>query len=312
MLLFNLAITDLLTGILLVVTPGYVSREPLFPVSSGPGGHIFCSLLANRYLLFTVAKVSILLVTCLAVERWYCVMRPVEYNIKFDRKHLLIYILLSWVTTCALQSHKFLEMKSGDYECVTVDVPYSREGAQAFIAIYSFIVFVSPCIVTWLTFAHIRCHPTGVARPSGESARREKQQKLVLRMCAITAVVITICWFPAQLSYSLTPFGITRVSGAFHKTCNVVAFCNSCINPFIYWYYHREYRKELAKLCHACKFLCYKDETVTNQHVSQHVFGQDTLYREHEGHFCQEAMDEMLNRSLPKNHQVTLSTTDDA
>lgn len=214
---------------------------------------MFCALLANRYLLFTVAKVSILLVTCLAVERWYCVMRPVNYRKQFDRRRLLIYVVLFWIVSCALQSHKFFELKFVGNECVAVKVPYGEEGAQVFIAFYSFTCFVIPCFVTWLTFAHIRCRAPAVPSESVISARRERQQKLVLRMCALTAVALPLCWFPSQLSYTLTPFGITRVSSLFHKACNVIAFLNACINPFIYWYYHKEYRKEFIKLFCACK-----------------------------------------------------------
>ena len=230
------------------MTPGYVAHKPLFPVPTGLGGHVFCALLGNRYLLFTVAKVSILLVTCLAVERWYCVIRPVKYKIKFDRRRLLIYVVLCWVITCALQSHKFFQVKLVVNKCVTIDAPLSKEGPKVFIALYSFSAFVIPCIVTWLTFAHIRYRTDVVPKEAVKSIRREKQYKLVLRMCAITAAVFTLCWFPAQLSYTLTPFGITRVNSLFHKACNVISFLNSCLNPFIYWYYHREYRKEFIKL----------------------------------------------------------------
>ena len=233
---------------------------------------MFCTLLASRYLLFTVAKVSLLLVTCLAVERWYCVMRPIKYKVQFDRKHFLTYIVFSWVTTCALQSHKFFENKLDDKECVAVDVPYGQEGVQAFVAIYSFSIFVIPCVLTWLIFAHIRCHAISVLKDLAANTRREKQQKLVLSMCAITAVVITLCWFPAQLSYSLTPFGITRVDSVFHRACNVIAFCNSCINPLVYWYYHRGYRKELIHLLSGWKLICIKHEIVENRE-NPHVTG---------------------------------------
>ena len=250
----NPELISFLTGAFVILTPGYISDEPLFPIADGFGGELFCALLGNRYLLFTVAKVSILLVTCLAVERWYCVMRPIKYKIQFARRRLIIYILVSWIASCALQSHKFLELKLSGNKCVPVDIPYGKEGAQAFLAVYSFSTFVIPCFVTWLTFAQIRFRkPFELNIKSSQSARREKQQKIILRMCALTAVVFTLCWLPAQLSYTLTPFGITSVSSPFHKACNVVAFVNSCINPLIYWYYHREYRKEFIRLFCFCK-----------------------------------------------------------
>ncbi|XP_073240302.1 apelin receptor B-like [Porites lutea] len=267
-LLFNLALTDLLTGAFLILTPGYVSDKPLFPIADGFGGHLFCALLGNRYLLFLVAKESVFLVTCLAVERWYCVMRPMEYKKHFGRKRLLIYIVVSWIASCALQSHKFLEQKLSGNKCVPVDVPYGREGAQAFISVKSVSTFVIPCFVTWLTFAHIKFRaPVYLNDKSSHSERRERQQKLVLRMCALTAFVVTLCWLPAQLSYTLTPFGITRVSSPFHKAFNVVSLVNSCINPFIYWYYHREYREEFIRLFCFCK-LAKKVVIVKQQDVS--------------------------------------------
>ena len=250
----NLELISFLTGAFVVLTPGYISDEPLFPIADGFGGQLFCALLGNRYLLFTVAKVSILLVTCLAVERWYCVMRPMKYKKHFGRRRLLTFILVSWIASCALPSHKFLEQKSSGNKCVPVDVPYGKEGAQAFLAVYSFSTFVIPCFVTWLTFAHIRFRaPVDLSNKSSRSDRRERQQKLVLRMCALTAIVFTLCWLPAQLSYTLTPFGITRVSSPLHKAFNVVSLVNSCINPVIYWYYHREYREEFIRLFCFCK-----------------------------------------------------------
>ena len=243
-----------LTGAFLILTPGYVSDKPLFPIADGFGGQLFCALLGNRYLLFLVAKESVFLVTCLAVERWYCVMRPMEYKKHFGRKRLLIYIVVSWIASCALQSHKFLEQKLSGNKCVPVDVPYGREGAQAFISVKSVSTFVIPCFVTWLTFAHIKFRaPVYLNDKSSQSERRERQQKLVLHMCALTAFVVTLCWLPAQLSYTLTPFGITSVSSPFHKVFNVVSLVNSCINPFIYWYYHREFREEFIRLFCFCK-----------------------------------------------------------
>lgn len=218
---------------------------------------MFCALLANRFLLFAVAKVSILLVTCLAVERWYCVMRPFKYKTQFGRKRRILYIAVSWIVSCILQVHKLFQKELVGNECVTVDAPYGEQGSQAFIAMYSFTNFMIPCLVTWFIFAHIRLRMPDAPNATQLSERRKIQQKLVLRLCALTAAVFTICWLPAQVSYTLSPFGITDIKSTLHKLWNVIAFLNSCLNPLIYWYYHKEYKREFIKLFCPCKMPHY-------------------------------------------------------
>ena len=234
------------TGVILVVTPGYVRRQPLFPIPTGFVGHMFCALLANRYLLFTVAKTSILLVTCLAMERWYCVLKPIKYMTHFGRKRRILYVVVSWILSCVVQIHKMTEKELVGNECVPVDAP--EVVSQALIAIYSFANFIVPCVLTWLAFAHIKLRLPDAPDATQKSERRKTQQKLVLRLCALTAVVLTLSWLPAQVSYTLSPFGITDITSSLHKSWNVIAFLNSCVNPLIYWYYHKEYRNELIKL----------------------------------------------------------------
>lgn len=229
-----------------------MTEKPLFPVPTGFVGHMFCALFANRYLLFTMAKVNILLVTCLAMERWYCVMRPIKYKTQFGRKRRILYILVSCIASCALQVHKIFEKKLIGNECVTVDAPYREKSSQAVIAIYSFCSFIVPCLVTWITFINIKYRMSS-AMETQKSERRKTQQKMVLRLCALTAAVFTLSWFPAQVSYTLSSFGITDVTSTLHKTWNVIAFLNLCVNPLMYWYFHKEYRNEFIKLFCPCK-----------------------------------------------------------
>lgn len=241
------------TAILLIATPGFVAAEPLFSIPENFWGDMFCGLLANRYLLFAMAKVSILLVTFLAVERWYCVMRPIEYKIHFGRKRRILYIVVSWLISCTLQVHKIFDKELVGDECVTVEAPYGEQGSQAFIAIYSFTNFMIPCLVTWFTFTHIKFRMPDAPNATQHNKHRKIQQKMVLRLCALTAAVLNLCWLPAQVSYTLSPSGITDIKSTLHQSWHVIAFLNSCLNPLIYWYFHKEYKREFMKLFCRCK-----------------------------------------------------------
>jgi len=246
-LLFSLAVVDMLTGVFIVATPGYIILKSSYPVPHGVGGEIFCRLLGNRYLLFLMGKVSILLIACLAVERWVCVFKPMKYEKHFSKKRVIIYVMAMFIITCILSMNKFFENSLSGEKCVTKKAPYGKEGTQAFVITYSLVAFYIPCFLTWLIFADIAINLPSSTKESATETER-KAQKSLLRMCAIAAVALTVCGFPAQTIYLLSPFGITKIGSSLHKGFNVLVLFNSCMNPFIYYFSNKEYRKAFKDL----------------------------------------------------------------
>ena len=236
------------TGIFIPFTPGHIFSVASFPAVRGLTGEIFCRVVGNRYALFTLGKVSIMKVTCLALERWYCIFRPIMYKHYFTRKRIFLYILTIWVCTCILQINKFFEWKLSGSKCSNVKGPYGEKGTKAMIVIYSLIGFYFPCLITWASFAHITLlfKTSPMARCYGE--RQRAQQRALLRMCAVTSIILTLCWLPAQTVYVLTAFGIVTNSQPVHQWVGVLALFNSCVNPLIYWMTNKEYRAGLFKL----------------------------------------------------------------
>ena len=195
-----------------------------------------------------MGKVSILKVTYLAIERWYCIFRPFKYKRHFTRKRFLLYIVAIWVCSGLLQINKFFEWKLSAGTCSSVKAPYGGQGTQAMIIIYCLFSVYIPCVITWYTFAHISIlfKKSPIARCYGE--RQRAQQKALLRMCGVTSVVLTLCWLPKQTIYILAPFGIAKVEGPLHRTGGMFAMFNACVNPVIYWVTNKEYRDELFEL----------------------------------------------------------------
>ena len=195
-----------------------------------------------------MGKVSILLVACLAIERWYCVLRPIKYKHQFNRKRIIVYVFIMFIVTCILSMNKLIETSLHGNKCVSKKAPYGKYGTRAFIVAYSFVAFYIPCFLTWLTFGHIMLNLPSSPGESAENANKRRRQRLLLRMCAFTAAALTVCVFPSQTIYILSPFGITKIGSPLHKGFNVLVFINSCMNPFIYCFTNKEYRKEFKKL----------------------------------------------------------------
>lgn len=199
-----------------------------------------------------MGKVSILLIACLATERWFCVFKPMKYEKHFSRKRVLIYVAAMFIVTCILSMNKFFEISLSGEKCVTRKAPYGKEGTRAFIVTYSVITFYIPCVLTWFTFADIAINLPSSPNGSTNVETERKIQKALLRMCALAAIALTVCGFPAQTIYTLSPFGITKIGSSLHKGFNVLVLFNSCMNPFIYYFSNKEYRKAFKDLV-GCK-----------------------------------------------------------
>ena len=193
-----------------------------------------------------MGKVSILKATCLALERWFCIFRPMAYKRYFTRKRLSLYILAIWVCACLLQINKFFEWKLSGNKCSKVLPPYGEKGTQAMIIIYSMISFYIPCLIAWVSFGHITLlfKTSPMARCYGQ--RQRAQQKALLRMCAVTSITLTLCWLPSQTVYVLSQFDVIAKAG--HQWASILAMLNSCLNPLIYWMTNKEYRAGLTEL----------------------------------------------------------------
>ena len=239
---------SLSTGIFIPLTPGFVISIDSFPVPRGLAGEIFCRVLGSKYALFTLGKISILKVMCLAIDRWYCIFRPIMYKRYFTRKRVFLYILVIWVCTSLLQIHKFFEWKLTESKCYKIKAPYGEKGTQAMIVIYSLIGFYFPCLITWASFAHITVlfKTSPLARCYGK--RLKAQQRALLRMCAVTSITLTLCWFPGQTMYVLYSFGFARIGRTLRRAGLILAMFNSCVNPLIYWMTNREYRAGFFEL----------------------------------------------------------------
>ena len=258
-------------GIFIPLTPGYVISIASFPIPHGLSGEIFCRVFGGRYALFTMGKVSILKVTCLAIERWFSVFQPMRYKRYFTRKRLFLHILAIWVCTCLLQINKFFEWKLWGNKCSHVNPPYGETGTRIIIIINSLIGFYIPCLISWASFAHIALlfKTSPMAMCYGE--RQREQQKALLRMCAVTSVTLTLCWLPAQTVYVLSSFGITSIGSTLHRTGGILAMFNSCVNPLIYWVTNKEYRDSL---CEFFEFSKIKHFNKRNQKILENQMNE--------------------------------------
>ena len=201
--------------------------------------------------MFVFGKVSVLTIVALALERWYSVVKPIDYKINFTRKRIYVYVAIVWLISGITNGSKPVKAKLNDtsLRCEWSGVSYPKE---IFIPSYTALTFFIPTTITWLSFLHVA--KVLQRSPAERNARFRNTRKKLTRMCAIVALLLTICWLPNQVFYTLSAFDITKAETPVHHFTIVLAMFNSCVNPWICCFTNRDYKAGFKRLlCFGCK-----------------------------------------------------------
>ena len=250
-------------GVIIGVTPNYLVALRSYQVPGGLPGVIFCKVVGSSYFVFVLGKVSCLTVTCLALERWYSVVKPIKYRLTFKRQRVYVYLVIIWITCLLLHSLILFQMTLDEknLRCMWITSDFPKQLTPMLLTIMTFFL---PNAVTWATFLHLSLalKKSPAIKNNGPFARARLK---LLRMCVIVALLFTICWFPNQLYYVLSSYGLVRLESPSHRFTVVLAMFNSCINPVIYCSTHRDYRKRFLSLfrCVFNSWLCKKRREIS-------------------------------------------------
>ncbi|XP_068726522.1 allatostatin-A receptor-like [Montipora capricornis] len=244
LLIFTLAVTDMLTGVFMVATPGYVIDLNSYPVPQGFAGEMFCRIINTHFFVFTFGKVSVLTIVALALERWYSVIKPISYKMNFSRKRIYRYIAVIWLLSALTNVEKLIygRLDKMTSRCLWSETPFPKE---IFIPAHTVATFYIPTVIIWLSFFHV----ARVLRNSlaGQNERFRSTRKKLTRMCALVSFLLTFCWLPNQIFYTLFAFGITTVRTPLSYFTIVFAMFNSCINPWLCCFTNGDYKKAMTR-----------------------------------------------------------------
>ena len=243
---YNDCFVSMFIGAVVMITPGFIVPVNTFPYPRGTAGLLFCHLIDTRFLIFMMGKASVLLVMCLAIERWFASVRPLQYRIRFTSKRLAVYITSIWISTCIFQLYRLFRKIPGEDGCRWAENPFGLRSLKALIISYVFVTFILPSAITWGSFLHIWL---SVRRsPAMNTASGNQARSRLLRMCVLTAFFLTLCWFPDQLNYVLSLFHVTSLASPISDYFLVLALSNSWVNPWIYCLTNKAFRKDFRSL----------------------------------------------------------------
>ena len=255
-LIFALSIQDILTAICLLSLPSFVLDHDAYPLpSSSIARDIFCSLVWSRYFAFALGITSVYTCLMLTIERWFAVVKPLYYR-RYEHSTAVVaaLVLIPWVAGLLLEIRTPLDAKpieqNGTFICGWKKVESSTT-ERIPIAVFTFLgSFFIPAMIMVVAYFQIILHMKRSRVRVGvtTSTARLKALKHVTLTAFFASAIIVVCWLPDQLYYALSVVELTQLVSPTHSALHLLAFANSCINPFIYSFSNREYRNGLKEM----------------------------------------------------------------
>lgn len=265
-LILALAIQDVLLAIGLLILPSFVQSSNAYDVPSNQIlRSIYCSLLWSQYFPFALGITSIYTCLMLTIDRWFAVLKPMSYRRLMHSPIVIsVMMIIPWIAGFGFEISTPLSAKSkqkddGSYVCFWKIAESSA--TKTSLAIFSLLgMIIIPGILMAMAYVQIIVRIKGsssrisssVQFPVQAAARRPVERfrslKRLTKMALGASVIMIVCWLPDQIYYALFQLGRATLGTTTHDAFKILAFANSCMNPFLYSFSNKVYRREFKAI----------------------------------------------------------------
>ena len=263
LLVLNMAISDLFTSVFMI--PRRVVQIALeLPsakwILSGVTGEITCKL--QTFMQDFSVVVSTLTLVLISLERLVAVAFPLRAKMVTYRLRVNM-IILSWVVSAAIHApyfyiFKLFEFNSEVYCIATWEPAFEEPSTGQF---YITFLCISVILIPFSLLAGIYTVIVSILIRQRNHLRdavrggiiRDKMNRNVLKMAVTIVVIFAICWAPLNINLLLVTFFRKSQNAwctprAFAFTAEFLVIANAAINPFVYFGFVENYRRNLKRV----------------------------------------------------------------
>ncbi|XP_054924118.2 allatostatin-A receptor-like [Dermacentor andersoni] len=253
-LIINLAMADLLFIVFCVPFTGWD-----YTLNYWPFGDTWCRIV--QYLVIVCAYASIYTLVLMSLDRFLAVVHPITSMTIRTERNAYLAILFTWILillACipALYSHGMIIEEAYSSCTFRVDKGYNIAAFQISFFMSSFVVPLALIFVLYVLM--LKRLWLGVATGGRVSAESVRSKKRVTRLVVVVVLVFAVCWCPVHVVLVLKsldlygrPMNPPRI--VVQIASQVLAYTNSCVNPFLYAFLSDNFRRSFRKA-----IFCYR------------------------------------------------------
>lgn len=235
--IISLALTDIFQAVLVMPLSVFLVAMGLWPF----GTHM-CYFAAVTKL--SLSKISLLTMALMALNRYYKIVWPANYQSIFTKKFIVRTASAAWVAPILLALISALVADSepgGDLTFATCRLDFKPYVVPVMLGVM-YLPYIVIVFCYWNIYRVVRNHNANISWLSA-NVEHVKITKTLL----VTVVCFAILYVPSHAIF------VASLSGGnpprqlkFMATFQV--FTSSCVNPFIYGFMNRAFRHEFKKI----------------------------------------------------------------
>ncbi|XP_065673346.1 D(1C) dopamine receptor-like [Hydra vulgaris] len=247
MFVLSLSVSDLFVGI--SVPPcEYCAFKVAYPNN--------CAYICGSVISFNILASAVNL-TLIATDRYFSIVMPFAYEKRVTWKRAIMIIILAWLLALLLTLIPFIWMFDG-----------KMLSAQKIRTNIIFSITVFSCIILngWLIGSMYYRIVKIVQWQLQKRINNKRRNTAGIKVCIMVAISYFICWIPTAVIEVLYQY-IVYIPLEVSSIAYFLLLLNPCLDPLMYGYYRKDFRKEICRL-----FGCKKSNNHSKSLTSQSYF----------------------------------------
>ncbi|XP_028400481.1 octopamine receptor-like [Dendronephthya gigantea] len=257
--IFSLALADLLCAV--TAMPLYITKKNAS--SENIDARLVCDL--YRFSYFFTEYASIMSLMVISIERFLNIKFPLKYMNCMRARVMICVLVACWVEALIVATMPFYWRNEKDKECTNSPTStWSIVAISVNVFLPFLIMFSSHCYIYCKTLCEF-CQDHSAAHSATPDHRRRKtvvraekwkiEKRATISFSVVVGVFI-ICWGPSTIYYftanvspeSFADQSFKRYKSIVGATMKILTFCNSFMNPVIYFWLNIDFRKAFIRI----------------------------------------------------------------
>ncbi|XP_043919904.1 proteinase-activated receptor 1 isoform X3 [Protopterus annectens] len=244
--MLNLAIADVLFAILLTFKICYHFSGNDWHFGPGLCRIVTAAFYCNMYC-------SVLLITCISVDRFLAVVYPVRSRSWRSTKHATLVCISTWIVAAAGTTPLVLKEQTLKVPGLNIttchDVSHEFEMQNFYMYYYPLFSLFFFCIPFLIT---VFCYSVTIHRLSDVSVSVSSKKTRAIFLTAAVLFVFVVCFAPTNILLSVHYLRFSREHNSSTYFAYLLSVCigslNCCIDPIIYYYGSSQWKESLYNL----------------------------------------------------------------
>ena len=261
-LILSLAVADLVASLSLVFNVFVLEAHLVRSVPENDiAAELYCRLYSSRFVFWTSVTASVFNLVCVTFERFFAIVYPLHYPLYFTGRKVAMMVAGTWSFALLQEIFAFF-VNYYIAEEGTCGYGYPTEAGRVIVGVLVFLLsyFLPLVAMIWAYYRimHNLKHGAKNSQASGGNSTRGdptilRARRKVVYVLFTVVIAFVVLWTPNQAVYLFENFGVTIVSTehTLYKVFRLMAFSNSVINPIIYAFKYKQFRKgfRVAIMC---------------------------------------------------------------